>query len=78
MTDLTLFVGLDVHKTTIAVALADGAAGMEVRFYGTIPNTPDSVRALSRKLAKDGHSLQFYYEAGPSGYGVQRQLSRLG
>lgn len=33
MTDLTRFVGLDVHKKTIAVALVDGAAGAEVRFY---------------------------------------------
>jgi transposase len=78
MTDLTLFVGLDVHKKTIAVALVDGAAGAEVRFYGTIANTPDTVRGLCRKLAKDGQALHFCYEAGPCGYGVQRQLTRLG
>jgi transposase len=78
MTDLTLFVGLDVHKKTIAVALVDGAAGAEVRFYGTIANTPDTVRVLCRKLAKDGQALHFCYEAGPCGYGVQRQLTRLG
>ena len=40
MTDLTLFVGLDVHKKTISVALVEGAAGAAVRFYGTIANTP--------------------------------------
>src|ERR1700738_3055137 len=78
MTDLTLFVGLDVHKKTIAVALADGAAGAAVRFYGTIANTADTVRALCRKLAKDGQALHFCYEAGPCGYRVQRQLTRLG
>jgi len=44
MTDLTLFVGLDVHKKTISVAMVEGAAGAAVRFYGTIANTPDSVR----------------------------------
>ena len=38
MTDLTLFVGLDVHKKTISVALVDATAGAEVRFYGTIAN----------------------------------------
>ena len=44
MTDLTLFVGLDVHKKTISVALVDAAAKADVRFYGTIANTPDTLR----------------------------------
>src|ERR1044071_1144312 len=78
MTDLTLFFGLDVHKKTISVALVEGAAGAAVRFYGTIANTPDSVRALCRKLSRDGQQLYFCYEAGPCGYGVQRQLTGLG
>ena len=78
MTDLTLFVGLDVHKKTISVALVDGAAGVAVRFYGTIANTPETVRTLCRKLSKDGQQLHFCYEAGPCGYGVYRQLTRLG
>ena len=29
MTDLTLFVGLDVHKKTISVALVDAMVGAE-------------------------------------------------
>jgi transposase len=74
----TLFVGLDVHKKTISVALVDDAAGASVRFYGTIENTPDAVRNLCRKLAKSGRSLHCCYEAGPCGYGVQRQIVRLG
>ena len=78
MTDLTLFVGLDVHKKTIAVALVDAAAKADVRFYGTIANTPDMLRSLCRKLSNDGRPLHFCYEAGPCGYGVQRQLTRLG
>ena len=52
MADITLFVGLDVHKKTIAVALADGTASADVRFYGTIANTPDAVRTLGKKLSK--------------------------
>ena len=78
MTDLMLFVGLDVHKKTISVAVVEAAAGAVVRFYGTIANTPDSVRTLCRKLSKDGQQLHFCYEAGPCGYGVHRQLTRLG
>ena len=78
MTDVTLFVGLDVHKKTISVALVDAAASTTVRFYGTIANTPDALRGLCKKLSKDGQALHFCYEAGPCGYGVQRQLTRLG
>ena len=78
MTDHTLFVGLDVHKKTISVALIDAAANAEVRFYGTIANEPDTLRSLCRRLSKDGRPLHFCYEAGPCGYGVQRDLSGLG
>ena len=56
MTDLTLFVGLDVHKKTISVALVDAAASATVRFYGTIANTPDTLRGLCKKLSKDGQA----------------------
>ena len=42
----TIFVGLDVHKKTIAVATVEGRASAEVRFYGTIANTPDAIRSL--------------------------------
>jgi transposase len=78
MTDSTLFVGLDVHKKTMAVALVEGTAGAEVRFYGTIGNTSDAVRTLCKKLSKGRQELRFCYGAGPCGYGVQRQLTRLG
>ena len=57
MMDHTLFLGLDVHKKTISVATVDGAAGAEVRFYGTIENTPDALRRLCKKLSKDGRLL---------------------
>ena len=72
MTDLTLFIGLDVHKKTISVALVDAAASATVRFYGTIVNTPDALLGLSKKLSKDGQPLHFCYEAGPCGYGSLR------
>src|SRR5437764_981336 len=57
MTDLTLFVGLDVHKKTISVAMVEATAGAEVRFYGTIANTPDAIRGLCKKLTKVAQQL---------------------
>lgn len=75
------YVGLDVHKDSIVVSLADaglrGSRG-EVREYGRIANTAAAAERLARKLAGKGSELRFCYEAGPCGYGIQRQLSRLG
>jgi transposase len=66
-----------VHKETIAVALAEAGKRSEVREYGKIANTPIAVETLAAKLARNGHELRFYYEAGPCGYGIQRQLTVL-
>jgi hypothetical protein len=74
MTENTLFVGLDVHKKTVAVAIGESTSGAEVRFYGTIENTPEALRGLCRKLAKSGQQLHYCYEVGPCGYGVRRRL----
>jgi len=72
------YVGLDVHKETIAVSVAE-ADGGEVRYQGEIPNTPDAVVRLVRRLRKEeGVKLSFCYEAGPCGYGLHRQLLDLG
>src|SRR5688572_737306 len=78
MEQLTKFIGLDVHKDTIAVAVADAGADREVRFFGTVPNTPEAVRRLVARLRGPGTELRFCYEAGPCGLGVYRQLRRLG
>lgn len=72
------FIGLDVHKATISVAVAQGERGGEVRHWGTVPHRPDHVRKLVEKLAADGSRLHFCYEAGPCGYGLYRQLAELG
>ena len=71
------YVGLDVHKETIAVSVAE-AEGGEVRFLGEVPNTADSVVKLVKRLRKEGAKLSFCYEAGPCGYGLHRQLLDLG
>ncbi|WP_180952910.1 IS110 family RNA-guided transposase [Acetobacter aceti] len=75
---ITKFIGLDVHKETIAVAVAEDGRTGEIRFYGTIPNTPDAIRRLVCRLAVPEVTLHFCYEAGGCGYGIHRQLLRLG
>ena len=72
----TKFVGFDVHKETIAVAVA--AEGREAaESLGTINNSPEAIAKLLRKLGS-AKSLYFCYEAGPCGYGIYRQLTAAG
>jgi transposase len=71
----TRFVGLDVHAATIAVAVAE--LGGEMRSVGTIPNEPDAVRRLVKRLGPAEH-LRACYEAGPCGYTLYWQLAQLG
>ena len=78
MNDTTNFVGLDVHKKTIAVATVEGRVSADVRFYGTIANTPVAIRSLLRKLGKGGQRLHLAYEAGPMGYNLYRLSTGLG
>jgi transposase len=74
MKENTLWLGLDVHAETIAVAVADVTS---VQFVGTIPNTPEDVRKLVKKFERKG-ALVACYEAGPCGLVLFRQLSKLG
>ena len=76
--DSAVFVGLDTSKKTISVAVAEEGRQGEVRFLGDIENTPEAVRRLVTRLAGKHRRLAFCYEAGPTGYGLQRQVSALG
>lgn len=72
------FVAFDVAKTKHAVAIADGGRGSEVRFLAEVVNTPAAVERLIRKLAGHYGKLHICYEAGPTGYGLYRQIQALG
>src|SRR5687767_3222622 len=76
--DSAAFVGLDTSKMKISVALAEEGRQGEVRFLGDVDHTPEAVRRLVMKLARKSRRLLFCYEAGPTGYGLQRQISALG
>jgi transposase len=69
------FIGLDVHADTIAVAVAEPHG--EVRSMGVIPNRPESIRKLVKKLGPAAQ-LRVCYEAGPTGYVIYWQLTGLG
>jgi transposase len=72
------FVAFDTSKSRNAVAVAEGGRTGEIRFLGEIDNTPEATTKLVRKLAGRYARLTFCYEAGPTGYGLYRQIARMG
>lgn len=72
----TLFVGLDVHKETIAVAYVGEEREAEVVSLGTIGTRQGDIDKLVRKLQGKGKRLPFVYEAGPCGYWLYRYLTK--
>src|SRR5689334_1298457 len=77
MNAIVHYIGLDVHKETIAVAIAPGAT-TEVRNYGIIGGTLEALDKLIRKLSLQNIQLRFVYEAGPCGYVIYRHLKSKG
>jgi transposase len=76
--DSTAYVALDTSKLRNAVAIASEGRDGEVRYLGEIDNTPAATGKLVRKLAKRHPAVTFCYEAGPTGYGLYRQITGLG
>lgn len=72
------YVAFDTAKMKHAVAIADGGRDGEIRFLGEVANTPGTIARLVAKLARRYDKLHFCYEAGPTGYGLFRQIEALG
>ena len=77
MKTLNKYVGLDVHKDTTVIAVAEGDRQGEVRLYGTISSDLHAVEKTLRKTGGEGVTLHVVYEAGPTGYVVYRRLLQL-
>ncbi|MDH5232441.1 MAG: transposase, partial [Gammaproteobacteria bacterium] len=71
------FIGLDVHKETIAVAVAEAGRDGEIRFWGNYENSDTQISHIVKKLEAKFSNIEYCYEAGPCGYAVYRILSKL-
>src|SRR5437867_4280569 len=78
MGNRSMFVGLDVHKETIDVSIAEGDRRGEVRHYGVIKSDLEPLDKVVRALRAPDRRLHFVYEAGPCGFGIHRHLTARG
>jgi transposase len=72
------FIGMDVHKNSITIAISDADRHGQPRIYGAIANDLDALDKFCRKMVSTTNQLHFVYEAGPCGYGIYRYLTRNG
>ena len=68
------FVAFDVAKKKHAVAIAEGGRTGEVRFLGDVENRPAPIERTIKKLANGMNDCTSAFEAGPTGYGLYRQV----
>lgn len=76
--DSEVFVAFDVAKKKHAVAIAEGGRTGEVRFLGDVDNSPLPIERTIKRLAERYDRLHVCFEAGPTGYGLYRQVQALG
>jgi hypothetical protein len=77
MNTIVHYIGLDVHKETIAVAIAPQHSA-EVRRYGIIGGTLEAIDKLIKRIAQQNVELRLVYEAGPCGFVICRHLRSKG
>jgi transposase len=74
MKNVITYVGIDAHKRDLFVAMLVGDQATPTTW--TIPNEPRTVRRLVKKLEREAPgAVRGFYEAGPCGYALQRQLT---
>ena len=74
----TVFVGIDAAKLKHAVAVAEPGRSGKVRYMGEVEASPEAMCKLLTRLAARHGRLHVCYEAGPTGYGLYRQVVALG
>ncbi|QNK58711.1 IS110 family transposase [Paenibacillus sp. PAMC21692] len=72
----TKYVGLDVSKQKIAIAIADEGK-QDPRYWGSIPHTKEAVRKWVQQVRSTDMTLEVCYEAGPTGYVLYRWLLEM-
>lgn len=78
MKNINTFIGMDVHKNSIEIAIAEEGREKEVINYGKIDNTLTALDKVVRKLVSKYGCLHFAYEAGSCGYQIYRHLQKRG
>ena len=78
MAKRSMFVGMDVHKDSIDISLAEDGRDGEVRHYGVISGDLEAVAKVLRALRAPPRRRRFVSEAGPCGCGIHRYLTAHG
>jgi hypothetical protein len=73
-----LFIAFDTAKKKHAVAGADVGREGDIRYLGEIDSSSTAIEKVLGKLAQRYTTLRVCYEAGPTGYGLYRQVCALG
>jgi hypothetical protein len=71
------YVGLDVHAGSIVIAIAESGGRLPAEVWKTLPYNPPRLLEELRRLGPLS-ALRVCYEAGPTGFGLQRYLAQKG